>query len=79
MANDGDFEMNFSMMMIEANVMHVVNMYDNNSQSRHHKNCVEVQVHNWQMSVDLHMLVQHEFLIDEKERCKRSDFTMEMI
>ncbi len=45
---------------------HVENMYDNNNQSKHHKNYVEEQVHNWQMLVDLHMLVQHEFLNTKK-------------
>jgi hypothetical protein len=44
------------------NIVHVENMYDNNNQSKHHKNYVEVQVHNLQMLVDLHMLVQYEFL-----------------
>ena len=47
--------------MVEI-VAHVENMFDNNNQGKHHKNCVEEQVHNLQMLADLRMLVRYECL-----------------
>ena len=47
--------------MVEI-VAHVENMFDNNNQGKHHKNCVEEQVHNLQMLADLRMLVRCECL-----------------